>query len=141
MRHTIERTGIHEIEVHESIPVIVKDRHSRAVGLDDVCDPRITELVYEIDARLAGDILEEIAFSRGNGWRQREFAMTIRGLGNGRGILRLGWAGPATRETDGTEHEEDVTAESEQQAVIMNCHKTSNLTKPSATTDAGGLWT
>ncbi len=88
MRDTVERTGIHQEQIHQPVTVVIQPAPTRAVRFEDVRNFCIAELVDEIDARLGGDILEQIIWSgrdrRSDGQRRHQWA---RCAGDGFGEL------------------------------------------------------
>jgi hypothetical protein len=66
MRDAVERTGVHQEQIHISVAVVVQPAPARAVGLDNVGNFCVAELVDELNAGLDGDILEQIIRPGGN---------------------------------------------------------------------------
>ena len=106
MRHTVQRTRVHNIKIHEPVSVIIQPATAGAVGLNDVRDFRIAELVDKPDAGLLCHILKKIVRLRGERGRNRQ-----RGHGLSRGTpARRGTAdGALEKEHQGqaTSHAQD----------------------------------
>jgi len=64
--------------IHQPVPVVINPASARAVGFEDVRNFGIAELVDKIDARLDGNIFEQIIRSGGNrrGDSQRQHRRT-----------------------------------------------------------------
>lgn len=88
-RHPLQRTAVHQKDVHPPIPVEIQDRPARPVRFDDVGDMVVAQLVHEPEPRPAGHILEQIRRPRRNrrlhGPEARPLRRRARGRGRGRG--------------------------------------------------------
>lgn len=98
MGHAIQRTGIDQKKVHQSVAVVIQPAPARAVGFQNVRNFCIAELVDELDAGLGGDILEQIIRPGRN--RRRN------GLRGGRRPRRAGGGpGGLSFDGDGDQHQ------------------------------------
>ena len=48
MGHAVQRAIVHQVNVHQTVLVVIQDRRARAIRLDDVRDPRVAKLLDEI---------------------------------------------------------------------------------------------